>query len=250
MPVFIWIHVFLKRDALRAVLARVARATFFLHPGKDIQMVKRLSGEIAGTFILMFGGCGAVIANTVTNGAVTRVGIAMSFGLAVATGIFALGDVSGAHFNPAVTLGFVTAGRFSIAEAIPYILAQCVGAFIAIFALQGIYPGHAGDAVTLPLLGNAMQSFYLETALTFFLVFTILNVTTGAKEKGITAALAIGGVLMLDALFGGAISGASMNPARSFAPAVIAQNYTSLWVYFAGPILGGQLAVLACKLVR
>ena len=213
-------------------------------------MVKRLSAEVAGTFILVFGGCGAVIANTLTNGAVSHVGVAMSFGLALATGIFALGDISGAHFNPAVTLSLVTSGRFSITEAIPYILAQCVGAFIAIFALQGIYPGHAIDTVTLPFHGDAMQSFYLETALTFFLVFTILNVTTGAKEKGITAALAIGGVLMLDAMFGGAISGGSMNPARSFAPAVIAQNYTSLWVYFAGPILGGQLAAIACKLVR
>ena len=183
--------------------------------------MRKVTAEMLGTFFLVFAGTGAITINDVSGGTVTHVGIALTFGLVVLALIYALGDVSGAHFNPAVTLGFVVARRFPVGQAIPYVLAQCAGAVSASFCLRLLFTHHTTLGATLPRNGDAAQSFVLELLLTFFLMFVILSVSTGAKEKGLMAGVAIGAVIALEALFAGPICGASMNPARSLAPALV-----------------------------
>jgi aquaporin Z len=202
-----------------------------------------------GTFFLIFAGTGAVVINDVSGGSITHVGIALTFGLVVLALIYSLGDLSGAHLNPAVTVGFVLARRFPIRMAVPYIAAQVAGALIASVALRLMFTDHGTLGATLPR-GSAMQSFVLESILTAFLMFEILCVSTGAKEKGLMAGVAIGAVIALEALFAGPISGASMNPARSFAPAVVSGRLQSLWVYLTAPFLGVLLANLAFRVVQ
>lgn len=211
--------------------------------------MKKFAAEAIGTFALVFAGTGAIVINQVSSGAVTHVGIALTFGLVVLAMIYSLGEVSGAHLNPAVTLGFCTAGRMSWGEALPYLASQCAGAFAASGLLRFLFPQNATLGATLPA-GTAMQSFVLEAVLTAILMFTILSVSTGAKEKGITAGIAIGGIITLEALFAGPVSGASMNPARSLAPAVVSGHLEHLWVYLLAPVLGAQLAVPACRCVQ
>src|SRR5262249_15646320 len=157
---------------------------------------------------------GAIIVNDTSNGAVTHVGIALTFGLVVLALIYSLGDVSGAHLNPAVTLGFFLARRFPARSVLPYVLCQSCGALLASLCLCSLFPRHKALGATLPS-GMAYQSFVLEVLLTGFLMFVVLSVSTGAKEKGITAGIVVGSVIALEALFAGPISGASMNPARS-----------------------------------
>lgn len=210
---------------------------------------QRLAAELFGAFALVFAGTGAIVINQVAGGAVTHVGIALTFGLVALAMIYALGDISGAHLNPAVTLGFVAARRFPVAEAPAYIASQCAGAFAASALLRGMFPESRFLGATLPA-GPAAQSFVLELMLTALLMFVILNVSTGAKEKGITAGVAVGAVIALEALFAGPISGASMNPARSLAPAVVSGHLEHLWVYLAAPALGALLAVAACRCAR
>jgi aquaporin Z len=163
--------------------------------------------------------------------------------------IYTVGDVSGAHLNPAVTLAFYAAGRIDFTLVLPYIASQTLGAVAASTAVRYVLGDHASVGATLPA-GSAMQSFVLETILTLILMWVILSVSTGAKEKGITAGIAIGSVIALEALFAGPISGASMNPARSFAPAIVSLKLDSLWVYLAGPVIGALLAVPICMCVR
>jgi aquaporin Z len=205
--------------------------------------MRTLAAEALGTFALVFCGTGAIVIDSQTSGAVTHVGVALTFGLVVMAMIYAVGDISGAHLNPAVTLGFALARRFAPAKVLPYIAAQLAGAFAASLLLRALFPSAEGLGETLPRGGDG-QSFGLETVLTFFLMLVILRVSTGAKEKGITAAIAIGGVVALEALFAGPICGASMNPARSLAPAVVSGHLQSLWVYLAAPVAGAALAVL------
>jgi aquaporin Z len=211
--------------------------------------MKRLAAEMLGTFTLVFAGTGAIIIDDVSHGAVTHVGVALTFGLVVMAMIYAVGDVSGAHLNPAVTLGFVAARRFEMGPAVSYILSQCAGALLASALLRLLFPGHATLGATLPA-GPALQSFVLELFLSGILMFVILSVSVGAKEKGILAGVAVGGVIAFEALFAGPICGASMNPARSLAPAVISAQLQHLWVYLTAPILGASLAVLACRCVQ
>ena len=208
---------------------------------------KKLIAEVLGTFVLVFAGTSALVVNA--GGAVTHVGVSLTFGLVVFTLIGALGDVSGAHFNPAVTIGFWTAGRFSIKAVPGYVAAQCVGAILASLVVHGLFPADRSLGATLPT-GPIEQSLVLEFILTAFLMFVILGVSTGAKEKGITAGMTIGGVIALEALFAGPISGASMNPARSLAPAVISGRLDSLWIYLIGPTLGAMFAAPLCRCVR
>jgi aquaporin NIP len=210
--------------------------------------MKKYLAEAIGTFALVFAGTGAIIIND-AQGAITHVGIALTFGLVILAMIYTFGDISGAHFNPAVTLGFLMAGRFSAAQVLPYIASQCAGAFAASGLLRVLFPNHTMLGTTMPA-GTPIQSFVLEIVLTFFLMLVILNVSTGAKEKGITAGIAVGATIALDALFGGPISGASMNPARSLAPAIITNHLQNLWVYLAAPIIGSFLAVVACRCTR
>jgi aquaporin NIP len=211
--------------------------------------MKKYAAEAFGTFSLVFAGTGAVTINDVSGGAVTHVGIALTFGLVVLAMIYALGDVSGAHLNPAVTIGFVVARRLEWRLAGGYLGSQLVGATTASFLLHLMFPQHSTLGATLPA-GSEIQSFVLETVLTFVLMFVILSVSTGAKEKGITAGIAIGGVIALEALFAGPISGASMNPARSLAPALVSRNLAHVWLYLTAPILGACLAVPLCRCVQ
>ncbi len=203
---------------------------------------RKYFGEIVGTFALVFCGTGAIIINQESGGAITHLGIAITFGLIVASMIFALGDVSGAHLNPAVTLSFAVKQRFPWKSVVPYIIAQGAGAFIASVALKILFPDNETLGATLPA-GSQAQSFILEVILTMILVMVIFNVTTGAKEKGLTAAIAIGGVVGLEALFAGPICGASMNPIRSISPAVVSGHVESLWIYIVAPIIGALLGV-------
>jgi aquaporin Z len=208
--------------------------------------MKKLLAEFIGTFALVFAGTGAIVINDVGGGSITHVGIALTFGLIVLAMIYTVGDISGAHLNPAVTSAFWLAGRFSGAQVFPYVIAQCLGATAASGTLHFLFPTHRTLGTTLPA-GTAAQSFVLELILTLILMFVILNVSTGAKEKGITAGIAVGAIIGLEAMFAGPICGASMNPARSLAPALVSGHLEQLWIYLTAPFLGAGLAVFACR---
>jgi aquaporin Z len=208
--------------------------------------IKKIFAECIGTFAMVFAGTGAIVINDVSNGSVTHVGIALTFGLIVLAMIYTVGDISGAHLNPAVTCGFWISGRFPAAQVLPYIASQCAGAITASAVLKFLFPLHQTLGATFPA-GPEMQTFVLELILTFLLMFVILNVSTGAKEKGITAGIAIGAVIGLEAMFAGKVSGASMNPARSLAPALLSSHFEHLWIYLVAPVVGAAAAILACR---
>jgi aquaporin Z len=211
--------------------------------------MKKICSEFLGTFGLVFAGTGAIVINDVSGGAVTHVGIALTFGLVVMAMVYTFGDVSGAHLNPSVTLGFWAARRLPGREVLPYLASQIVGAIVASALLRFLFPTNVLLGATLPA-GSEMQSFVLEAVLTFLLMLTILSVSTGAKEKGSTAGIAVGAVIGLEAMFAGPICGASMNPARSLAPALVAGYFEHLWLYLIAPPLGACVAVLACRCAR
>jgi aquaporin Z len=210
---------------------------------------KKLVAECFGTFCLVFAGTGAIVANDFSGGAVTHAGVALTFGLVVLAMIYSVGDISGAHLNPAVTLGFFAAGRFPGREVAPYVGSQLAGALAASFLLKALFPASPTLGATLPA-GPVWQSFVLEAVLTAILMFVILCVSTGARERGITAGIVVGSVVALEAMFGGPVSGASMNPARSIAPAAAMGNFTHLWIYIAAPVLGALAAVPLCRCMR
>ena len=205
--------------------------------------------EALGTFALVFAGTGAVVIDSVTGGGVTHAGIALTFGLIVMAMIYAVGDISGAHLNPAVTIGFCIAGRIPVRWILPYIASQLAGALFASVTLLMLFGNHASLGATLPT-GSAGQSFGLEAILTGILMFVILCVSTGPKEVGTMAGIAIGGIIGLEAMFAGPICGASMNPARSLAPALVSGNHHALWVYLIAPILGSAVAVPLWRITR
>ncbi|WP_038165177.1 aquaporin [Verrucomicrobium sp. BvORR106] len=211
--------------------------------------MKKLLAEALGTFALVFAGTGAIVINEVSGGTIGHAGIAITFGLIVLAMIYTFGDVSGAHLNPAVTLAFAVARRFSWREVPGYVAAQITGALAASSVLKALFPGNATLGATLPA-GAASQSFILEIVLTAILMLTILSVSTGAREKGLTAGIAIGAVIALEAMFAGPISGASMNPVRSLAPALLSGHLEHLWVYLLAPVMGALLAVPLCVGVR
>lgn len=211
--------------------------------------MNKLLAELLGTFALVFAGTGAIVINQVSGGSIGHAGVALTFGLVVMAMIYTFGDVSGAHLNPAVTLAFAAAGRFPWRDVPGYVAAQCVGALAASGLLRMLFPGGGTLGATLPA-GPASQSFILEVVLTAVLMLVILSVSTGAKEKGVTAGIAIGGVVALEAMFAGPICGASMNPARSLGPALISGHLQHLWIYLSAPVLGALLAVPLCVGVR
>lgn len=211
--------------------------------------MKKYIAEIIGTFALVFCGTGAIIINQETDGVITHPGIAITFGLIVSAMIYTIGDISGAHLNPAVTLAFWVARSFPGKEIVPYIISQAAGAFAASLTLKFLFPANDTLGATIPA-GSPMQSFVLEVILTFILMFVILRVANGSKEQGMFAGLAIGGVVLLEAMFAGPICGASMNPIRSISPAITSGHTEHLWIYISAPVLGAMTAVGAWLILR
>lgn len=208
------------------------------------QYQREILAEAIGTFILVFAGTGAVMVNHISQGALTHFGISCVFGAVVAALIYSLGHISGAHFNPAVTLAFWTSGFFPKRRVLPYILAQILGAIAASSLLLLSLGRVANLGATLPLNDNWMQSFILEIVLTFILMFVIFGSGLDRRAPIGFAGLAIGLTVGVEAAFMGPITGASMNPARSFAPAFVGVIWQHHWVYWVAPILGAQLAVI------
>ena len=211
--------------------------------------MKKYFAEFLGTFALVFCGTGAIVINQESGGAVGHLGIAITFGLIVMAMIYALGDISGAHFNPAVTLSFWFAKEFPGKDILPYIISQAAGAFVASGLLKLLFPNNILLGTTLPA-GSEKQSFILETILSFLLMFVILQVAKGSKEKGMFAGLALGFVVLLEALFAGPICGASMNPVRSFAPALVSGHLEHSWIYILAPVSGMLLSVFCWSALK
>jgi len=209
----------------------------------------RYAAEFVGTFALVFAGPGAAVINAYSNGGVTPVGVGLTFGLVVGVMIYAIGHISGAHINPAVTITFTVMRHFPRRDVPGYVGAQLAGAAAASLLTKALYGDTAHLGATLPSHG-AGQALVLEIALTFFLMFVIMAVATDVRAVGEAAALAIGGYVALAATFAGPIAGASMNPARSFGPALVSNDWSSWWVYWAGPIAGALLGALVYQLVR
>ncbi|MCA9510240.1 MAG: aquaporin [Myxococcales bacterium] len=205
--------------------------------------------EGIGTFALVLIGTGAIVANDVSGGLVTHVGVALAFGGVVAAMIYAVGDVSGAHLNPAVTIAAWLARRSPARDVAPFVAAQVAGALAASVLVRALAADHATLGATEPLAGPG-ASFAIEVAITFLLVFVILGVTRRPDATPSVAGLAIGGTVFLCALVAGPFCGASMNPARSLAPALVAGRLAGLWIYLLAPVAGGVLAVGGCRAVR
>ncbi|WP_370476532.1 MIP/aquaporin family protein [Tamlana flava] len=213
--------------------------------------MKQYISETIGTFAMIFCGCGAMTINEITNGSISHVGVAATWGLIVMAMIYAFGETSGAHFNPAVTIGFAFAKKFAWNKVPKYILAQAIGAILAAFLLRFLFPESQFLGETTPAIGfPTYKAAILEFLLTFFLMVTIINVSTGSKEVGTMAAIAVGGVILLEAMFAGPMTKASMNPIRSIAPAIFTGNFEHLWLYILAPILGALAGVSSCKLVK
>jgi aquaporin NIP len=211
---------------------------------------RRAAAEGLAAFALVFAGCGAIVADAHFGGALGTVGIAFVFGLVIMVMVYATGHLSGAHINPAVTIAFTLTRHFPAREALAYVGAQLVGATLAALALLAVWPSapaHLG--ATNPSVGVG-SAFVYELVLTSFLMFVIMAVATDTRAVGAAAAIAIGGVIGLDALFGGPVTGASMNPARSFGPALVAGYWQDYWIYVAAPISGAALGALAYQAVR
>jgi aquaporin Z len=209
---------------------------------------RRLPAEAFGTFCLVFAGTGAAIVNEVTGGGVSHVGVALTFGLVVMVLIALLGDVSGCHVNPAVTLGLAAAGRFPPRLVPGYVAGQCAGAILASGGLRVLFPESVALGATIPA-GSAMQSFVLEILLTLFLMVAVLVVSGRGWKGSIPAASVIGGLIGLEAIFAGPVSGASMNPARSLGPAVVSGATGHLWIYLIAPVVGAVAGVLVYRVI-
>jgi MIP family channel proteins len=213
-----------------------------------LRTARRLTAELVGTFALVFAGCGAIMVDAKTH-TLGHVGVALTFGLVIMAMIYAVGHISGAHLNPAVTFAFALTRHFSWIRALGYWAAQVAGALLAAAALRSSLGDVADVGATLPS-GSQRQSFVWELVLTFFLMLVITAVATDTRAVGEAAAIAIGGTVGLDAMFGGPISGASMNPARSIGPAFVGGNVHALWLYVAAPLAGATLGALTYQFLR
>ncbi|HEU4461673.1 MAG TPA: aquaporin [Solirubrobacterales bacterium] len=213
-------------------------------------LLRRAAAEGIGVFALVFAGCGAIVAEAENPGALGTVGIGLVFGLIVMAMVYATGHLSGAHLNPAVTVAFTLTRHFPRAEAFAYVGCQTAGALLAAGLLAAVWPGQPAElGATLPSVGVG-SAFVYEVVLTAFLMFVIMAVATDTRAVGAAAAIAIGGAVGLDALFGGPVTGASMNPARSLGPALVAGELDDLWIYLIAPLLGAAVGALAYQLVR
>jgi len=211
-------------------------------------LARALTAELIGTFALVFAGAGAIMVDAKT-GALGHVGVAISFGLVITVMIYALGHISGAHFNPAVSLAFALGRQFPWSRLAGYWVAQAAGALIAAAILRGSLGNIAHVGATLPAASQG-QSFLWEVVLSFFLMLVIMAVATDTRAVGEAAAIAIGATVGLDAMFGGPVSGASMNPARSLGPALVSGDLHALWIYLTAPFLGAALGALAYQFLR
>ncbi len=211
--------------------------------------MKKYAAEFIGTFAMIFCGTGAIIIDQQTHGSIGHLGVAITFGLIVTAMIYSFGETSGAHFNPAVTIAFSFAKLFPTKQIFPFIVAQIAGALAASMVLKVLFPENISLGATMPA-GSVLQSFVLELLLTFFLMLVILFTSQGSKEVGVMAGIAIGGTVLLEAMFAGPICGASMNPARSIAPAIVSGNLNSLWIYIFAPIIGAILASMIWKWMK
>jgi len=213
-----------------------------------VGVARLLAAEFVGTFTLVFAGCGAVMVDAKTH-ELGHVGVAFTFGLVIMAMIYAVGHISGAHFNGAVTFAFALSRHFPWPRAGGYWCAQLAGAIAAAALLRGSLGNIAHCGATLPS-GSQAQSFLWELMLSFFLMFVIMAVATDTRAVGEAAAIAIGGTIGLDAMFGGPISGASMNPMRSAGPALVSGDLHALWLYIVAPVVGASLGALSYQLIR
>jgi aquaporin Z len=210
--------------------------------------VKKYLAELMGTYIMVFAGTGAIIVNDVY-GSVSHLGIGLTFGLVVMAVIYSIGSISGAHINPAVSIAFWVSKRFRGKEVLPYIISQFLGAILASLTLSFMFPQDELLGATLPA-GSWEQSFVMEFILTFILMFVILLMSEGSKEVGVMTGFAVGMVVAFEAIFAGPVSGASMNPARSLAPALVSGHLTHLWLYIIATTLGASASVFAVRLIK
>ncbi len=208
-----------------------------------------LTAEALGTFFLVLIGCGSIVVNNAADGVIGHAGISAVFGMVVMAMIYSVGNISGAHLNPAVTIGFLFAKRIGIKQAVFYIIFQIIGAVAASLLLKFLFPQSQGLGETIPAI-NVIRALTIEVVLTFLLMFVILNVSTGHMEKGIMAGVAIGATVCIAAIVGGPLTGASMNPARSLGPGLISGNLAHIWIYIAGPIIGAVLASPLCRILQ
>jgi aquaporin NIP len=211
-------------------------------------LIRRTGAELIGTYALVTAGCGAIIVNSQT-GSLTHVGVALTFGLIIAVMVASIGHISGAHFNPAATFSFALIRRFPWHEVPIYVAGQLLGAVLGALTLRGLFGLTANLGSTLPVI-DSLHALGIEVVLTAILMFVITAVATDRRAPTLVAALAIGGVVALDALWGGPITGASMNPARSFGPALVAGDWQDHWIYWIGPILGASLGAFIYQSIR
>lgn len=213
-------------------------------------LLRRAVAEAIAVFALVFTGCTAVIVNTVYHGVLGDVGVALVFGLVIMVMVYAIGHISGAHINPAVTFGFLLTRHMPLREAATYVAAQLVGATVAAFILLSAWPDKPMDlGATVPAVSN-LKALGFEFVMTAILMFVIMAVATDTRAVGAAAAIAIGGAIALDALLGGPLTGASMNPARSFGPALASGQWQGFWVYIVGPLAGSAAGAFAYQFVR
>lgn len=213
-------------------------------------LLRRSCAEALAAFALVFAGCGAIVTDATRDGALGATGVAAVFGLIIMAMIYATGHLSGAHINPAVTIAFTLTRHFPIRDAVAYVAAQLAGATAGALLLLAAWSDKpAALGATVPSVGAGTALVY-ETVLTALLMFVIVAVATDTRAVGAAAAIAIGGTVALDALFGGPLTGASMNPARSFGPALAAGEWRDFWVYVVGPVSGAALGAGAYQLVR
>jgi aquaporin NIP len=211
-------------------------------------LLRPLAAEAIGTFTLVFAGCGAIMVDSKSH-ELGHVGVAITFGLVIMAMIYGIGHISGAHFNPAVTISFALTRHFPWPRAALYLVAQFVGAFTAAAILRGSLGNIAHVGATLPS-GSQGQSFLWELVMSAFLMFVVMAVATDTRAVGEAAAIAIGGTILFDAMFGGPISGASMNPMRSLGPALVSGDLHALWLYLTAPVAGAAIGAALYQFIR
>ncbi|KAF4382292.1 hypothetical protein F8388_016302 [Cannabis sativa] len=219
-------------------------------PCVSVPFIQKLLAEVLGTYFLVFAGCASVVVNLAEDKVVTFPGISIVWGLVVMVMVYSVGHISGAHFNPAVTIAFATTRRFPLKQVPAYVLAQVLGSTLASGTLRLLFTGKQDHFFgTLPT-GSDMQSFVLEFVITFYLMFVVSGVSTDNRAIGELAGLAVGSTVLLNVMFAGPISGASMNPARSLGPAIVASRYKGLWIYLVSPTLGAIAGAWVYNLIR